>query len=190
MVENRLDRLAVASIAVIFCLTGLSAARAQTVINLPGQSLETALALLSRQSGLDILAPGELVARRQAPAVSGILTVRPTSDSEPVVLTDGEQVQTQGLRFAGTPVTVDARATTAWEQGRIEFDNTSLAKVIEEVRRYRRAPVVLKNPLDVPLTLTGSFSIDDPDRLLRALPSVLPLNVSFLADGTAIVAAR
>src|SRR5262245_19855611 len=45
-------------------------------VNVPAQSLASALAMLSKQTGIQILAAGDLVAGRQAPAVTGRLTVR------------------------------------------------------------------------------------------------------------------
>jgi iron complex outermembrane receptor protein len=45
-------------------------------INLPAQPLASALAALSKQTGIQIFAAGDLVAGRQAPAVSGHLTAR------------------------------------------------------------------------------------------------------------------
>lgn len=44
--------------------------------NLPAQPLAASLAALSRQSGIQVFAAGDLVAGRQAPAVSGSLTAR------------------------------------------------------------------------------------------------------------------
>ena len=43
-------------------------------IRLPAQPLDQALTALARQTSLDILAPAELVAGKQAPAIAGNLT--------------------------------------------------------------------------------------------------------------------
>src|SRR5688572_24064769 len=73
--------------AVVAIAAGMSAlmpaAYAQTTtqnatydINLPAQPLASAIAALSKQTGAQILAAGELVAGRQAPALSGRMTAR------------------------------------------------------------------------------------------------------------------
>ncbi|HEY0338306.1 MAG TPA: TonB-dependent receptor plug domain-containing protein, partial [Burkholderiales bacterium] len=60
--------------AVAIVSISASAHAALTQINLPAQPLAQALASLSRQLGIEVLAPAELVAGKNAPAVSGNLT--------------------------------------------------------------------------------------------------------------------
>ena len=55
-------------------------AEAMFDISLPAQPLAQALAALSRQTGVQVLAPGELVAGQTAPAVSGRLSARQALD--------------------------------------------------------------------------------------------------------------
>lgn len=62
-------------------LTASALAFAQTaVVNLPAQSLSSALVSLSRQGNVNILAADALVANRKAPAVSGTLTIHDALD--------------------------------------------------------------------------------------------------------------
>jgi iron complex outermembrane recepter protein len=73
-----MQRLATGALLLLFCViaSGAIAAQNQTFnINLPAQSLATSLAGLSKQTGVQIFAAGELVKGKSAPAVSGQMTV-------------------------------------------------------------------------------------------------------------------
>lgn len=56
-------------------MTNLSAS-AQIVGDLPAQSLAATLLQLQREAGVNIIAPSEVLAGRNAPAVSGRVTVK------------------------------------------------------------------------------------------------------------------
>jgi len=66
-------------------------------VNLPAQSLAQSLADLTRQTGVEILAPSETVAGRQAPAVSGQLTPQQAID----LLLGGSGLQAQKAQGGG-----------------------------------------------------------------------------------------
>lgn len=59
----------------VIIMTNLSAS-AQTVGDLPAQSLAAALLQLQRQAGVNIIAPSEVLIGRSAPAVTGRVTIR------------------------------------------------------------------------------------------------------------------
>ncbi|MDO9403054.1 MAG: TonB-dependent receptor [Polaromonas sp.] len=78
-------------------------------ISLPAQPLSQALAALSRQTGVQVLAAGDVVANRTAPAVSGRLTARQAL--ERLIAGGGLQV-----RSAGQTLTVERAAAGAGGQ--------------------------------------------------------------------------
>jgi len=94
----------------------------------------------------------------------------------------GSHIDAQGKVAA--PYAIDANAVTAWRQGKLVFDNAPLSDVVAEVSRYRARPLHVASGKAAALRLSSTFSTDDPDALLRALPSILPVRVKTLADGS------
>ncbi|WP_081077926.1 TonB-dependent siderophore receptor [Burkholderia pseudomultivorans] len=75
---NRMSKVA-GVVAALWVLSS-SPLHAQSAIDLPAQPLSSALVRLAGSMGVNILAPDKLVAGRQAPAVSGQLTLRDALD--------------------------------------------------------------------------------------------------------------
>ncbi|WDD92098.1 TonB-dependent receptor [Burkholderia sp. FERM BP-3421] len=81
MRNTRWDKKIAFSITAGWLLGGCGLAIAQTVVvNVPAQSLSTALVALSHQGKVNILAPDALVANQKASAISGELTIREALD--------------------------------------------------------------------------------------------------------------
>lgn len=68
------------------------------------------------------------------------------------------------------------RQTTAWTQGQIIADNVRLGDFITDLGRYRTG-LLRCDPAVAELRLSGIFPLDDTDRILETLPSVLPVRV-------------
>lgn len=79
---------------------------------------------------------------------------------------------------------VNTAAITAWRGGKLVFNDASLRDVALEVSRYREKPLRVAEGKTANLRLTSVFKSDDTDALLRALPSILPVAVRTLADGS------
>lgn len=77
---------------------------------------------------------------------------------------------------------VDLAVSRAWQQGRLVFNGTPLVQVIDEIQRYRAAPVTVADGLGA-LRLSGVYDIRDMDALLQALPRALPVRLLRHADG-------
>jgi len=100
----------------------------------------------------------------------------------------GSHIDTQGKVAA--PYAVNASALTAWRQGKLVFDNATLAEVVAEVSRYRAQPLRVAPGKVAQLRLSSTFSTDDTDALLRALPSILPVAVKAHEDGSREIIAK
>lgn len=110
------------------------------------------------------------------------------------------KVQGQGADFvsltAGLGTRIDAQGEvaaayavnpaelTAWRSGKLVFNNASLSEVAAEVSRYREKPLTVGNDKVGNLRLTSVFKSDNTDALLKALPSILPVAVRTLDDGS------
>jgi transmembrane sensor len=79
---------------------------------------------------------------------------------------------------------VNPAEMTAWRNGKLVFNNASLADVAEQVSRYRDKPLKVGNAAVGNLRLTSVFKSDNTDALLTALPSILPVAVRTLDDGS------
>jgi len=100
----------------------------------------------------------------------------------------GAHIDAQGKVAA--PHAVDTAALTAWRQGKLVFDNATLADVVAEVSRYRTQPLRVAPGKVAQLRLSSTFSTDDTDALLRALPSILPVAVKSHEDGSREIIAK
>ena len=64
-----------------------------------------------------------------------------------------------------------------WQQDRIDFERTPLSTAIDEVNRYSRTPLVLKDSTLEGILVSGSFSTHDIPVFLRSLESGFGLKV-------------
>ncbi|RCL29409.1 peptide ABC transporter substrate-binding protein [Pseudomonas sp. AFG_SD02_1510_Pfu_092] len=100
----------------------------------------------------------------------------------------GSHINAQGQVAA--PYAVDTAVLTAWRQGKLVFDNATLAEVVAEVSRYRSQPLRVAPGKVARLRLSSTFSTDDTDALLRALPSILPVAIEAHEDGSREIIAK
>jgi transmembrane sensor len=109
---------------------------------------------------------------------------RDAADNDFISLTAGlgTRVDTQGKVAAA--YAVNPAELTAWRSGKLVFNSASLRDVAEEVSRYREKPLTVSNDKVGNLRLTSVFKSDNTDALLKALPSILPVAVRTLDDGS------
>ncbi|MFJ2981568.1 MULTISPECIES: FecR family protein [unclassified Pseudomonas] len=100
----------------------------------------------------------------------------------------GASIDAQGNVAA--PYAVNAAALTAWRQGKLVFDNATLAEVVAQASRYRTQPLRVAPGKVAQLRLSSTFSTDDTDALLRALPSILPVAIKTHEDGSREIIAK
>ncbi|QXI37652.1 FecR family protein [Pseudomonas xantholysinigenes] len=105
-------------------------------------------------------------------------------------LTAGQGAHIDPRGKVAAPYAIDANALTAWRHGKLVFDNATLGEVVAEVSRYRAQPLRVAPGKVANLRLSSTFSADDPDALLRALPSILPVAVRQHADGSSEIIAK
>ncbi|MFK0311568.1 FecR family protein [Pseudomonas sp. NPDC090233] len=100
----------------------------------------------------------------------------------------GASIDAQGK--VAPPYAVNAAALTAWRQGKLVFDNATLAEVVAEASRYRAQPLRVAPGKVAQMRLSSTFSTDDTDALLRALPSILPVAIKTHEDGSREIIAK
>ncbi|NIF17000.1 FecR domain-containing protein [Pantoea sp. Cy-639] len=78
---------------------------------------------------------------------------------------------------------LSGQAVADWREGHVSFHNRELASLIDEIGLYRRQPVLLADPALGRHKVSGNLDVHDPDALLNALPALLPVKTTLLADG-------
>ena len=109
---------------------------------------------------------------------------RGAADADFISLTAGLGTRIDAQGKVTPAYAVNPAELTAWRSGKLVFNNASLSEVAEEVSRYRDKPLTVGNPAVASLRLTSVFKSDNTDALLKALPSILPVAVRTLADGS------
>ncbi|VVO18853.1 FecR family protein [Pseudomonas fluorescens] len=112
------------------------------------------------------------------------------ADGKFVSLTAGLGTRVDALGQVAAAYAVNPQELTAWRSGKLVFNNASLTEVAHEVSRYRDKPLRVTNPAVGNLRLTSVFKSADTDALLKALPSILPVAVRTLDDGSQEIIAR
>lgn len=150
--------------------------------------------LLEGEIALDSVAPLQVhTAQGRVLATRASFCVRTLAQGCQVCVTDGEvslrplqggaltlQAGQRVLMAAGAigaPQPFDARMP-GWSQGLLIVDNQPLGDFLRELDRYR--PGLLRwDPALERLAVTGTFQLDDSDRILALLAASLPLQVHY-----------
>lgn len=138
------------------------------------------------QSGHDgvtvAVAQGKVrVARADAPAGQG--------DSS-VLLTPGQQVASDAQGALGPVGPVPAAGIAPWREQRLSFTDVPLGQALEELARYGRTGLVVRDPQVAALRLTGTFDPMNRATLRLALPRVLPVRLQQDGRDTEVLLAR
>jgi len=104
-------------------------------------------------------------------------------------VTSGYQLVYFTANAAATLSSVDATATIAWREGRLEYLNAPLASVVADINRYSDRPIVLLDSSVAELTFTGTVFTDSIDGWLQSLPAALPVRVIREPRGVSLAAA-
>ncbi|WP_422417191.1 FecR family protein [Pseudomonas sp. GZD-222] len=128
-------------------------------------------------------------ARTRVAVEQGSVKVQGRGDSQVLLSAGlGSQIDAQGN--VAPAYAVDAAALTAWRKGKLVFNDAPLSEVVEEVSRYRAQPLRVTPGKVAALRLSSTFSSDDTDALLRALPSILPVAIRTHADGSSEIISK
>lgn len=92
-------------------------------------------------------------------------------------LQPGEQLRWSDKNAGWTLRPVDTETALSWTRDRLIFRGTPLADVVTEVNRYSTRKLVLADPSLTALPVHGNFLAGDPDAVVAALKTVLPVRV-------------
>jgi len=114
---------------------------------------------------------------------SGTVQVTGKATEQPVVLSAGTGTRIDNRGQVAPAQAINLNAVMAWREGKLVFDNATLAEVAAQVSRYREQPLHV-DPTLANLRLSSVLRTDDTDSLLSALPHLLPVRVRLRADGS------
>ena len=78
----------------------------------------------------------------------------------------------------------------SWRDGQLVFRDKPLGELVEELSRYRAAPIRRGDPRLAGKRVSGTVRIARPDDFLLALPALLPVRVQPQAGGEVLILAR
>ena len=117
------------------------------------------------------VASGSVSVRLTVVGASG----RKASDG-PLRLAAGEQLLVSG-DHTGPVRRVAPQGVAPWREGRVVFDDTPLALVLEEVARYVGTDLFIADPKVAAMRFGGSFEIRRLNELPEVLPRLLPVRL-------------
>lgn len=91
----------------------------------------------------------------------------------------GEQIAWAGGRLQSLQP-LDAARALAWQRGRLVFRDRPLPEVFEELQRQQAQQVLFLDARARALKVTGVFALDDPQAVLRAIETTLPVKLTRL----------
>jgi len=83
--------------------------------------------------------------------------------------------------------TADVNTATAWRNGQAIYYSMTLAKVVEDLSRYRSAPVLLLDPVAGRRALSGVFDIRNPDKALKTAAETVDAEAYRLPGGILVI---
>ncbi len=101
--------------------------------------------------------------------------------SAKVFVETGQQVAYNKASGLGAINPVDTQLTTAWQRGKLVFQNKPLGDVIAELNHYHRGYFMIADPAIADRRVNGVFSIDKPIAALDAIEKSLKLRSNRLS---------
>jgi transmembrane sensor len=101
-------------------------------------------------------------------------------------LSAGQQV-IYSERGIQTPTKIDGAVVTAWKDGIVIFDDTTIADVVAEVNRYRQGKIILTNAALGRERFNARFRIENIDRVLGQIEQVFGARARTLAGGITLL---
>ncbi|UQV43202.1 FecR domain-containing protein [Janthinobacterium lividum] len=127
-------------------------------------------------------------AATQVSVAQGTVRVEGTDTGQATVLHAGDTV-TVTPQGVGALASVSAQAVGNWRDGRLNFENATLAEALAEFERYGDTGLLLDDPALAGLRLNGSFDARQPAQFAAALPLALPVRL-LRQDGKLHIVAR
>jgi len=107
----------------------------------------------------------------------GAVGISTSAASQTMTITAGHGAETSPLGGLLASAPESEQEATAWRDGRVVFSNVTLAEAAATLERYWPDISLRTQGPAAGLRLSGSFSLDQREELLRTLETVLPIKV-------------
>jgi transmembrane sensor len=107
--------------------------------------------------------------------VEGVVEVSMNGGRTPQRLSVGERLTYNTAGDVSEVERVDAKAATAWREGRWVFKGMTLDEIAAQIARYHDVDIQVSDAELGRLKLSGTFKIQDLDGLLAAIEATLPI---------------
>lgn len=129
----------------------------------------------------------------QAPVVDVVVTegrveVATAGGSE--ILRPGEAAQYRGSAAPAPMQPADIAALTAWQKGRLRFDDVPLRDVLQSLNRYYPQHFLYVRGRAAALRVSGNFNLNDPAAALNTLCDAFGLDRLTVADRLIVLARK
>ena len=151
------------------------------------RAVGTEFGVEKREGGVLVtVAEGRVAVSQSQPSVSG--SANAPNANAVIALAAGEQlsVPPEGAP-RGSIRKVDTANSLAWANGRLIFDNDSLATVVDRFNQYNSVQIRITDQQLATRRISGSFDATDLDSLLGFLHSAVPAQIQRAPDGREIM---
>lgn len=93
----------------------------------------------------------------------------PATQTSETIVAQGQQVAYNNENGLSAAKTVDTRIATAWQRGKLVFQDKPLGEVIAELNHYHRGYFVVADPAIAQRRVNGVFNTDNPVAALNAI---------------------
>lgn len=100
----------------------------------------------------------------------------------PTRLEQGQRLVYGEQRGIGDIQTADISAVTAWQRGKLVFQNQPLGEVVAELNRYHHGYILISDNDIAQRRVNGVFRTDDPGAVVSALQTSLNLNATHIGE--------
>src|SRR5690606_25350572 len=119
----------------------------------------------------------------------GVVSVRDGTGKEARIAAGHGARIAPGLIAASALDTRTIARRTSWQGRMLVFDGLTIGEAVNEFNRYRRTPIVMKDPQIAALRVGGRFGLTESDQFLKALQAGFGVRVSQRPDGVVEIAA-
>ncbi|MGZ0077636.1 FecR family protein [Methylomonas sp. EFPC1] len=98
------------------------------------------------------------------------------------VVAEGQQIAYSAESGMGNLQHIDSQAVTAWQRGKLVFENRPLGEVLTELNRYHRGFLLINDPELAQRRVNGVFRTDQALSVLAALETSLQLRSTRFGD--------
>lgn len=109
----------------------------------------------------------------------GVVQVN-SAGGAPVRLSAGERLTYRDSAAPEAVQPLDLSSASAWQRGKLIFNQRPLGEVLDELERYLPGRIVLTDSALRQHKVSGVFDLQDPDALLKTLERLQPVKVTHL----------